>query len=323
MMSQSRLVTRLAPSPTGELHLGNARTFLVNYALARQNGWEIVLRVEDIDHTRVRPETVQRAVDDLAWLGITWHQGPQLQSDNRPAHDEALSKLFENGDVYPCVCSRADIQNAASAPHAADGAAVYPGTCRASLASRPTLARAVEHHAAVRYRWDQESFGFVDGFAGPQHWNPRQELGDFVVAQNDGTPSYHLAVVVDDLASRVTHVVRGDDLLDSVPRQAALYGALGARDIIPQYFHLPLVVGPDGKRLAKRHAAELPADTRLARLRTHGVEPERVIGVIAELCGMGEIDAMTTGEFVERFCLERLPRSRVAVTKAMISRLAR
>ncbi len=293
------LVTRLAPSPTGALHLGNARTFLINWAMARAGGWKVVLRIEDLDTPRVKPETVQGTIDLLGWLGIDWDEGPIVQSDDLDRHQEAMQTLARASRVFPCALTRKEIADAASAPQdetlrneSRFPASMRPSSLPDSFDDAKTNWRFVTPDAPVE---------FVDRFAGPQSFNPAQSVGDFVVWTKTGAPSYQLAVVVDDAAQGVCAVVRGDDLLDSTARQILLISALGLGPI-PAYWHLPLVLGPDGRRLAKRHG-----DTRLDRYRDDGVTAERVIGLIASWCGIGGREAMTAAEFAARFDLARLP----------------
>src|SRR4051812_15251960 len=299
-------ITRLAPSPTGALHLGNARTFLINWMLARQNGWRIILRIEDIDGPRIKPGADRQAIEDLRWLGIDWDDGPVYQLPQMPMYRAAVEQLIEMKLAYPCVCSRKEVELAASAPHAEDGATIYPGTCRGRFASIDDARRESGKEPAIRFRVPDELVEWVDLFAGTMMTNPAQELGDFVIAKSDGTPAYQLAVVVDDAAMGVTHIVRGDDLIDSTPRQILLYRALGLAEQIPQYLHLPLIVGEDGRRLAKRHG-----DTRLSHYRESGVKQQRVLALMARWCGIGKHETIELREMMERFDLERLPRERI------------
>jgi glutamyl-tRNA synthetase len=273
--------TRLAPSPTGALHLGNARTFLVNWVLARQNGWRVLLRIEDLDGPRIKPESAQQAIADLQWLGIDWDEGPIYQTSRRSLYAVAVERLLRDGLAYPCICTRKDIECAASAPHAEDGAAIYPGTCRGRFPSVAEAQAFAGRSPAIRFAVPDETVAWNDHFAGPQQYQVARQLGDFVVAKADGTPAYQLSVVVDDLDAGVTHVVRGDDLLDSTPRQILLYRALNAPQSIPSYFHLPLIKGPDGLRLAKRHG-----DSRLSHYRSLGVPAARVLGLLADWCNL-------------------------------------
>jgi glutamyl-tRNA synthetase len=305
-------VTRLAPSPTGALHLGNARTFLVNWLLARQNGWRIVLRIEDLDGPRIKAGADRQAIEDLRWLGPDWDDEPVYQSSRRDSYRAAIDRLIASGAAYPCVCSRREVELSASAPHAEDGAAVYPGTCRGRFATIDEARGAAGRDPAIRFRVPEESAGVivVDVFAGAQRFDVARDLGDFVIAKADGTPAYQLAVVVDDADAGVTQVVRGDDLLDSTPRQILLYRALGLADRIPTYTHLPLVVGQDGRRLAKRHG-----DTRLSHYRDAGVPAGRVLSLLARWCGVGVVDdSLTAAQLMERYSLQSLPKSRIIFT---------
>ncbi len=272
--------TRLAPSPTGALHLGNARTFLATWLLARQANARITLRIEDLDGPRIKPDSAAQTLQDLQWLGLNWDEGPIQQSTHMPAYQQAINQLFANGSAYYCVCSRKDIDQAASAPHTADGAFVYPGTCRGRFVTTEQALSESGRHPAIRFAVPPGTIEVNDSIAGRNTTNVARDLGDFGIAKADGTPAYQLAVVVDDAAADVDMVIRGDDLLDSTPRQILLYKALGLTHKIPQYAHMPLMVGPDGRRLAKRHG-----DTRLATLREHGVTPHAVVGYLAEALG--------------------------------------
>ena len=271
------VVGRLAPSPTGALHLGNARTFLLAWLSVRSRGGTLLLRVEDIDGPRVKPEATAQAIEDLRWLGLDWDGDVVVQSARLPMYRAAAERLLAAGLVYPCVCTRSEIEEAASAPHevGADGP-VYPGTCRGKFLDLAAAKAATGRDAALRFRVDADAVPFVDGFVGEQAGSVR---GDFVVQKRDGGPAYQLAVVVDDAAGGVTEVVRADDLLPSTPRQLLLYRALGLR--APAFVHVPLVVGGDGLRLAKRHG-----DTSLRALRAGGVRREQLVGYLAFLCGL-------------------------------------
>lgn len=307
-------VTRLAPSPTGALHLGNARTFLVTWLLARQRGWRITLRIEDLDGPRIRRGAADQALDDLRWLGIDFDDGPLLQSTRAGAHRAAIDRLLAGGHAYPCVCTRGEVDHAASAPHADDGASVYPGTCRGRFASVADARAATGREPAIRFRVDDDAVArWDDAFAGPQAIAMRS-LGDFVIAKADGTPSYQLAVVVDDAAARVTQVVRGDDLIDSTPRQMALYAALGASEPTPTYWHLPLLVGPDGRRLAKRHG-----DTRISKYRANGASPAKILRQLAAWSGI--VDPPTSiaaaRDLINRFDIARLPHEPIVVDASL------
>lgn len=305
-------ITRLAPSPTGALHLGNARTFLINWLLARQSGWRIVLRIEDLDGPRVKCGADRQAIEDLRWLGIDWDGEPIYQSPRAGIYAAAVKTLLEKGLAYPCVCSRREVDAAASAPHAEDGAAVYPGTCRERFASLEDARKHAQREPAIRFRVPDGAVEFIDGFRGPQRFDPPRELGDFVIAKADGTAAYQLAVVADDAEAGITDIVRGDDLVDSTPRQILLQEALGLSDRTPSYIHLPLVVGPDGRRLAKRHG-----DTRLSTYRAAGESAGRVLAMLARWSGIDTPPGLErAADLLGRFDLRRVPREPIVFAVA-------
>ncbi|MBL9076885.1 MAG: tRNA glutamyl-Q(34) synthetase GluQRS [Planctomycetes bacterium] len=300
--SGTKLVGRLAPSPTGALHLGNARTFLLAWLSVRSRGGTLLLRIEDIDGPRVKPETIAGTLADLRWLGLDWDGEPVLQSDRLGHYEAAAARLVAAGHAYACVCSRSEVEAAASAPHAGDEGPAYPGTCRGRFTDRAAARAATGRDAALRFRVDVAAVPFDDGFVGPQRGAVH---GDFVVQKRDGGPAYQLAVVVDDAAQGVTEVVRADDLLPSTPRQLLLYRALGLA--APQFVHVPLVVGGDGRRLAKRHG-----DTSLRHLRARGVTAAAVVGYLAFLCGLGPRGGSALpGDLLGRFAWQRLSRQPV------------
>lgn len=277
MASSTSVVGRLAPSPTGALHLGNARTFLLAWLSVRSRRGTLLLRIEDIDGPRVKSGAAQQTSEDLRWLGLDWDGDVVVQSQRLPHYQAAAQQLLAAGRAYPCVCTRSEVEQAASAPHeAGDDGPMYPGTCRGRFADLAAARAASGRDAALRFFVDVAAVPFVDGFAGPQ---PGRIAGDFVVQKRDGGPAYQLAVVVDDAAHGVTEVLRADDLLPSTPRQLLLYRALGLAP--PRFSHVPLVVGGDGLRLAKRHG-----DTSLRHFRERGVGPERLVGYLAFLCGL-------------------------------------
>lgn len=271
-------VGRLAPSPTGVLHLGNARTFLLAWLSARARGGTLLLRVEDIDGPRVKAGAIEQTLEDLQWLGLDWDGEPLLQTARREHHRAAAQQLVDGGLAYPCVCTRREIDEAASAPHEGDVAdgPVYPGTCRGRFASCEEAEAKTGRTAALRFRVDVDEVPFVDEFCGAQQGKIR---GDFVVQKRDGNAAYQLAVVVDDAAQGVGEVLRADDLLPSTPRQLLLQRALGFAT--PRYLHVPLLVGVDGLRLAKRHG-----DTSLRFFREQGVSATDLCGYLAVLSGL-------------------------------------
>jgi glutamyl/glutaminyl-tRNA synthetase len=262
---------RIAPSPTGYLHLGHARTFWTAQERARVAGGVLVLRNEDLDRERCKPEFVSAMFEDLRWFGFEWQEGPDIggpfgpynQSERYPIYRGALEKLKQAGFIYPCICSRKDLQTAARAPHAEDdNEPIYPGTCRDRHPSEIP-----DRKFCWRFRVpDGETIGFADGNLGPQQFMTGKDLGDFVVWRTDDVPAYQLACVVDDAAMQVTEVVRGADLLVSTARQLLLYRALGLNP--PRIYHCALMTDESGVRLAKRHDA-----LSLRRLREQGRSP--------------------------------------------------
>jgi glutamyl-tRNA synthetase len=249
---------RLAPSPTGLLHLGHARTFWTAQERARARGGTLILRNEDIDSTRFKLEFVAQMIEDLRWFGLEWSEGPDCggpfapynQSERMDFYRAALEKLRAGGWVYPCTCSRQDIRAATRAPHAnEDDEPIYPGTCR-----ERTISECRGQNFSWRFRVpDGETIAFTDGNCGGQKFVAGQDFGDFVVWRHDGVPAYQLACVVDDAAMGITEVVRGADLLVSTARQLLLYRALGLPP--PEFFHCELLCDESGRRLAKRHDA--------------------------------------------------------------------
>ena len=279
-------VGRLAPSPTGALHLGHARTFLAAWLHARGRIGRVVLRIEDIDASRVRPGMAELALTDLRWLGLDWDEGPDVggpsgpyaQSERLGRFDDALQRLKDLELVYPCTCTRAEVARAASAPHLGEEGPVYPGTCAGrSAGDAQTLG---DRRYCWRFRAEGRPITWPDLIKGSITLDSRTIGGDFIVGRSDGAPSYQLAVVVDDAAMGVTEVIRGDDLITSTPRQLLLDRALGLAP--PAFGHLPLVVGPDGRRLAKRDES-----IKLATLRDHGRDPRVLIGRLAHSIGLG------------------------------------
>jgi glutamyl-tRNA synthetase len=278
---------RYAPSPTGDLHLGNASTALLSWLSVRARGGAYVLRLEDLDQPRVQPGAAERCLADLRWLGLDWDEGPDRGGPHAPysqwarreRYAAAFERLRDAGHLYPCFCSRKDIAAAASAPQAPGDEVLYPGTCR-SLSPREVNAR-VARGAAHAWRFRVPAGAvlvFDDGIRG-RYGEGQPPPGDFVVRRADGVPAYQLAVVVDDAAMEITEVVRGDDLLASTARQILLYRALDLP--IPAFAHAPLLLGADGVRLSKRHAG-----TSIAERRAAGETPERVVGCLAALLGV-------------------------------------
>lgn len=295
---------RLAPSPTGALHLGNARSFLLAWLSIRSRGGVLLCRVEDLDGPRVKEGAAEQALEDLSWLGLLWDGEPALQSPRMSRYQLALDHLRQQGASYPCVCSRSEIDRAASAPQEAlDHGTRYPGTCRGRYASAAEAREKTGREPAWRFRVAEgRVLAFDDVLHGRVEMDVSADCGDFVVARKDGQPAYQLAVVVDDHDFGVTEVLRGDDLLSSTPRQLLLYEALGLDP--PSFAHVPLIVGADGRRLAKRHG-----DSRLASYRRRGIRAAEILGYLAWSAGLiDEARPVAARELVEGFELERIGR---------------
>lgn len=291
---------RFAPSPTGRLHLGNVRSALLGWLWARAAGGEFLLRIEDLDPERSKPQFTDVIFEDLEWLGLDWDGPVWRQSDRAELYADALARLAKAGRAYECWCSRAEVARAASAPHVGEEGPVYPGTCRAGGASKPGRS------PSWRFVVEPGVERFHDEVHGDCAQDVAREVGDFVIRRVDGVASYQLAVVVDDALAGVTHVLRGEDLLSSTARQLQLQRALGFPR--PAYAHVPLLLQADGKRLAKRDGA-----STVAGLRELGWSPERVVGQLAAWSGLGDGAPVTARELVASFSLDRVRRDATVV----------
>jgi glutamyl-tRNA synthetase len=289
---------RFAPSPTGPLHLGNLRTAVLAWLFARSAGSRFLVRMEDLDRVTSSPEHERRQLDDLAALGLDWDGTVVRQSERFERYDAAIARLGAAGLVYECFCTRREIREAASAPHALGLEGAYPGTCRALTQAQRAARRAEGRPPALRLH----AGGAVVRVHDRLHGVVEAVVDDVVLRRNDGVPAYNLAVVVDDAAQGVEEVVRGDDLLASTPRQVHLARLLGLA--VPAYAHVPLVLGPDGERLAKRHGAVTLADQRAA-----GHEPAAVLGLLGASVGLASPgEGVRPDDLLRRFDPERLPR---------------
>ena len=302
---------RLAPSPTGAQHVGNARTFLIAWLALRQAGGRVLLRIEDIDSPRTKPGAAEQAFEDLRWLGLDWDQAPVVQTNRLALYENALARLREAELVYPCTCTRSDVERAASAPHAEHAGPAYPGTCAGQRAM--DFAYLDGRAFSWRFRLPASTPAFDDRFLGRVAVDLHQDEGDFVVWKSADAPAYQLAVVVDDALGGITEVVRGNDLVPSTPRQLLLYDVLGWTP--PRFAHVPLVVGPDGRRLAKRHG-----DTRLASLRKQGMKAESLLGLLAWSCGwIPEMGPITARELISLFRWETIPHHPLVLTPELLA----
>lgn len=300
---------RFAPSPTGELHLGNLRTALLAWLQVRAAGGRFVMRMENLDFERVRPGYMEAQLAGLRWLGLNWDEGPDVggpfapyvQSERRERYAAALDHLTEQGYLFHCRCSRKEIAAAASAPHGPeDEGPRYPGTCRADTPQKP--GNAGKRLTALRFRVSDEPVRVDDLLQGTLRFNPAEDAGDFVVRRKDGVAAYQLAVVVDDAAMQITHVLRGADLLPSTARQLLLYRALALAP--PVFLHVPLMLSPAGERLSKRHGS-----VTLREAREAGATPEAVVGWLASTCGLAAPgEEVPAAALVSRFAPERLRR---------------
>lgn len=296
------VVGRFAPSPSGRMHLGNIFAALLAWVSARAAGGEFVLRIEDLDPERSHAEYADAIRDDLRWLGLQWDREMPLQSTRTPVYAEFFVRLRAMGLLYPCFCSRSEL-HAASAPHASDGSLLYAGTCRGLTDAQ---VKAQNRPPAWRIRVPEECVACHDGVYGEVSQNLQRECGDFILRRSDGVYAYQLAVVCDDALGGITQVVRGRDLLSSTPRQIWLCRMLGFEP--PEYYHVPLLIAPDGRRLSKRER-----DMDLSRLRER-FRPEALIGRLAFLSGLAPFqEPISAAELAQEFSWENLCRNDIPI----------
>ena len=311
-------VGRFAPSPSGRIHLGNILCCLLAWLSARQKGGTIVLRIEDLDTARCPMRYAEQMIKDLLWLGLDWDEGPEISGPDEPyfqsqrtsLYQTALDRLEAQGLIYPCFCTRAEL-HAASAPHREDGQTIYAGTCR-SLTPAQRAEQARLRSPAPRLQVPDAEFSFIDGHMGYYAENLMRDCGDFLLRRSDGMFAYQLAVVIDDAAMGVTEVVRGADLLSSTPRQLYLYQLLGLTP--PEFYHFPLLLSSDGRRLSKRDA-----DAGLDSLQGR-VTAEELLGKLAQLAGFHPSgEPAPAAELLEEFSWERVPREDIRLPENLFT----
>jgi glutamyl-tRNA synthetase len=310
-----RVRVRFAPSPSGDLHVGNIRTALYDWAYARHTGGTFVFRIEDTDRTRVTDEYVHAAIESMRWLGLDWDEGPDvggpygpyLQSQRMDIYAQWAQRFLDEGQAYHCYCTPEELEERREQQRAAGKPPGYDGRCRTLTQEQIAAYEAEGRKPVIRFRMPPGRTSFVDLIRGPVTFE-HDFVPDFVLVRADGYPLYTLAVAVDDVLMKITHVVRGEDLLSSTPRQMAVYRAMGVSDDeVPQFAHLPFVMGPDAQKLSKRHGA-----VTISWYRQHGFLPEAMCNYLALLgwsLGEGDREEFTLDEMAEHFTLERVNRN--------------
>jgi glutamyl-tRNA synthetase len=298
------------------MHLGNVWTALFAWLAARHSGGEMILRIEDLDPDRSRPEYASKIITDLHWLGLDWDEGPDIggphgpytQDERRSLYDKAIQKMEDTGLIYPCFCSRAQLHSSPTlAPHAGETEWRYPGTCRWLEEQERQVRLQQGRRPLWRITVPDKTFSFVDHIQGVYQQNLKEASGDFVIQRSDGVHAYQLAVVVDDALMAVTQVVRGADLLGSTPRQLFLYQVLELTP--PNFAHVPLLCGQDGQRLSKRHQA-----LSLAALRQQGISPETIVGYLAWRAGLiDRNEPVAAKELIPGFSFKLLGKESVVI----------
>ena len=293
--------TRFAPSPTGYLHIGGARTALFNYLFARRHGGQFILRIEDTDRERSTPEAIEAILDSLKWLRLEWDEGPFYQTQRLPLYRARIEELLAKGKAYPCVCTPQELEAKRQAAQKEKRKPSYDGTCRPGQGIVPSLP--ADKPFTVRFRSPQSGTTVVnDRVKGTVVFDNR-ELDDLIIARSDGTPTYNFCVVVDDIDMRITHIIRGDDHLANTPRQIQLYEAFGQP--LPEFAHVPLILGTDKARLSKRHGA-----TSVTSYRDMGYFPEAVVNYLVRLgWSYGDQEVFSHEELIEKFSLDTVGKS--------------
>jgi glutamyl-tRNA synthetase len=293
--------TRFAPSPTGYLHIGGARTALFNYLFARHHGGQFILRIEDTDRQRSTPEAIDAIIQAMEWLQLDYDEGPFYQTQRFPLYQEKVHQLLTQGNAYPCVCTPEELDAKRQMAQKEKRKPIYDGTCRPAEGVVPALP--TDQPYTVRFRSPREGTTVVaDAVKGAVIFDNR-EIDDLIIARSDGTPTYNFCVVVDDIEMAITHIIRGDDHLANTPRQIQLYHALGHQP--PQFAHLPLILGTDKARLSKRHGA-----TSVMAYRDMGYFPEAVLNYLVRLgWSHGDQEIFSRDELIEKFSLESVGKS--------------
>jgi glutamyl-tRNA synthetase len=298
-MSQVR--TRFAPSPTGYLHIGGARTALFNYLFARHHAGRFILRIEDTDRERSNPQAINAILEAMKWLKLDYDEGPFYQTDRFPLYKEKVQQLLLAGKAYPCVCTPQDLDTKRQLAQKEKRKASYDGTCRPPEGVLPPLPE--DKPYTIRFRSPHVGTTVVEDLVKGDVIFDNRELDDLIIARTDGTPTYNFCVVIDDIEMNISHIIRGDDHLANTPRQIQLYHALGHR--LPQFAHVPLILGTDKSRLSKRHGA-----TSVTAYRDMGYLPEAVVNYLVRLgWSYGDDEIFSSEELIEKFSLESVGKS--------------
>jgi glutamyl-tRNA synthetase len=297
----SKVRTRFAPSPTGYLHIGGARTALFNYLFARHHGGKFILRIEDTDRERSTPEAIQAILAAMKWLQLDYDEGPFYQTERYPLYKEKVRELLAKGNAYPCTCTPAELDAKRQLAQKKKRKPAYDGTCRPPEGVIPPLP--TDRPFTVRFRSPSDGTTVVKDLIKGDVVFDNRELDDLIIARSDGTPTYNFCVVVDDLEMNISHIIRGDDHLSNTPRQIQLYQALGAE--LPQFAHVPLILGTDKARLSKRHGA-----TSVMAYRDMGYFPEAVVNYLVRLAwSYGDQEIFSRAELIEKFSLDNVGKS--------------